>query len=164
MNKLLKFTGVVIGSLVALAIIAWIGLIIFSPDVHSAFMHILPGVPQKQLPSGVTTSVVLDNVNVIPMDSERVLEGNTVVIENGRIADMGANGEVEIPVEITIECHVGERAIHRKITNSRSIVEGCPDKLTIIKAEPHSFAIGNADSINKAIRDAQRLATLQCYR
>jgi imidazolonepropionase-like amidohydrolase len=33
------------------------------------------------------------------MDSEHVLEGYTVVIENGRISDMGVSGEVEIPVD-----------------------------------------------------------------
>jgi imidazolonepropionase-like amidohydrolase len=94
MKKALKWFGIII----ALAIIAWTGLIIFSPDVHSAFMHILPGVPQRELPSGVTTTIVIENVTVIPMDSERVLEGYTVVIENGRITDMGAYGEVEVPV------------------------------------------------------------------
>ena len=102
MKKVMKWIGVVIGSLVTLAIIAWIGLIIYSPDVHSAFMHTLPGVPQRKLPTGVMTTVVIENVTVISMDSEHALEGYTVVIENGRIADMGANGEVEIPVDAHI--------------------------------------------------------------
>jgi cytosine/adenosine deaminase-related metal-dependent hydrolase len=94
MKKALKWIGIV----VALASIAWIGLIIYSPDVHSAFMHILPGVPQRKLPSGVTTTVVIENVTVIPMDSERVLEGHTVVIIDGRIAKIGPNQEIESPV------------------------------------------------------------------
>ncbi len=94
MKKVMKWTGVVIGSLVTLAIIAWIGLIIFAPDVHSAFMHNLPGVPQRKLPSGVTTTVVIENVTAIPMDSERVLEGYTVVIIDGRIAKIGPNQEI----------------------------------------------------------------------
>jgi hypothetical protein len=102
MKKIIKWIGFAAVILVALVIIAWIGLIIYDPGVHSAFMHTLPGVPQRKLPSGVTTTVVIENVTVIPMDSEHVLEGYTVVIENGRIADMGANGEVEIPVDAHI--------------------------------------------------------------
>lgn len=94
MNKVLKWIGIV----VALAIIAWIGLIIYSPDVHSAFMHTLPGVPQRKLPSGVTSTIVIENVTVIPMDSEHVLEGHTVVINDGRIADIGSSQEIEAPV------------------------------------------------------------------
>jgi cytosine/adenosine deaminase-related metal-dependent hydrolase len=102
MKKIMTWAGIVIGSLVALAIIAWPGLIIYAPDIHSAFLHTLPGVSQTKLPPGVTTTVVIENVTVIPMDSEHILEGNTVVIENGRIAHMGANGEVEIPVDAHI--------------------------------------------------------------
>ena len=36
-------------------------------------------------------------VNVVPMDSERVVENQTVVVENGHVAALGATGEVEIP-------------------------------------------------------------------
>lgn len=36
-------------------------------------------------------------VNVVPMDSERVLEGQTVLVENGHIAALGPGDEVEIP-------------------------------------------------------------------
>ena len=95
MNKVLKW----IGALVALAIIAWLGAITYSPDIHSAFLHTLKGVPQSKLPSGVTTTVVIENVTVIPMDSERIWERHTVVITDGRIADIGQSGEIEIPAE-----------------------------------------------------------------
>ena len=97
MKKALKWMGVVIGSLVTLAIIAWIGLIIYDPGVHSAFMHNLPGVPQRKLPTGVTTTIAFENVTVIPMDSERVLEGYTVVIIDDRIVEIGPNQEIEVP-------------------------------------------------------------------
>jgi imidazolonepropionase-like amidohydrolase len=45
----------------------------------------------------VTTTLVFENVTVIPMNSEQVLDGQTVVIEEGRIAGIGKNGEVDIP-------------------------------------------------------------------
>jgi imidazolonepropionase-like amidohydrolase len=101
MKKIVKWIGIVIGILVTLVIIAAAGLLIYDPGVRSAFVK-PTGVPQRELPSGVTTTVVIENVTVIPMDSERVLEGYTVVIENGRIADMGVSGEIEIPVDTHI--------------------------------------------------------------
>lgn len=36
-------------------------------------------------------------VNVLPMDSERVLHGQTVIVDNGRVEAMGAVSEIEIP-------------------------------------------------------------------
>lgn len=39
------------------------------------------------------------NVNVIPMDAERVLENQTVIISAGRIAAIGAAGAVVVPPE-----------------------------------------------------------------
>lgn len=37
------------------------------------------------------------NVNVVPMDTERVMEGQTVIVADGRIREMGAAGEVKVP-------------------------------------------------------------------
>ncbi|MGH9333193.1 MAG: amidohydrolase family protein [Vicinamibacteria bacterium] len=41
------------------------------------------------------------DVNVVPMDTERVIEHQTVVIQEGRITDLGPSDEVEIPEEAT---------------------------------------------------------------
>ena len=41
--------------------------------------------------------VAFENVTVIPMDSERQLTSQTVVVQDGRIAAMGPSGEVAIP-------------------------------------------------------------------
>jgi len=45
--------------------------------------------------------VAFENVTVIPMDTERQVPGQTVVIENGRVAAMGPVGEVMIPADAT---------------------------------------------------------------
>ena len=45
--------------------------------------------------SGNTTAFV--NVLVIPMDTERVLEGYTVIVKDGAIASMGPAEEMSIP-------------------------------------------------------------------
>ena len=41
--------------------------------------------------------VAFVDVNVIPMDRDEVLEGHTVVVENGRITGVGPAGEVNVP-------------------------------------------------------------------
>ena len=101
MKRIMKWKGIVVSILVALVFIAPIGVLIYDSGVRSAIIK-PTGVPQRKLPSGVTTTVVIKNVAVIPMDSERILEGYTVVIENGLIADMGVSGEVEIPADTHI--------------------------------------------------------------
>jgi imidazolonepropionase-like amidohydrolase len=40
---------------------------------------------------------VFENVNVIPMDRERILENQTVVVRDGRVAAMGPAGSVTMP-------------------------------------------------------------------
>lgn len=45
---------------------------------------------------------VFFNVNVIPMDSERVLENQTVIVRDGRIAEMSAAKKVKIPNDAVI--------------------------------------------------------------
>ena len=37
------------------------------------------------------------NVNIIPMDRERALEGQTVIVRDGRITDIGAKDRVKVP-------------------------------------------------------------------
>lgn len=45
------------------------------------------------------TATAFVNVNVVPMDQERVLEGQTVLVRGDRIAEVGAAGEVDVPDE-----------------------------------------------------------------
>jgi tetratricopeptide (TPR) repeat protein len=46
------------------------------------------------------TSAAFVNVNVVPMDSERILERQTVVVRNGRIAEIGAADKVVVPENV----------------------------------------------------------------
>ncbi|CAN5364181.1 amidohydrolase family protein [soil metagenome] len=50
---------------------------------------------QSMAQESETTAFV--NVNVIPMDSETVLENHTVIVEGGRITLVGPSDEIEIP-------------------------------------------------------------------
>ena len=48
-------------------------------------------------PPARTPVVAFVNVNVIPMDRERVLEGQTVLVRDGRIAQVGPSASVQVP-------------------------------------------------------------------
>jgi len=85
MNTVVKWIGAIVVIVVALVIIILAAAYIYVPDLHKQWVK--PGIAQRKIPTGVDTSVVIENVTVIPMDSERVLEGLTVMIENGRIAN-----------------------------------------------------------------------------
>ena len=46
-------------------------------------------------------AVAFTNVNVVPMDSERVLGNQTVLVEQGRIRRLGSASEVRVPAGVT---------------------------------------------------------------
>ena len=52
-------------------------------------------------PAASGQTVVFDNVNVIPMDRERVLDKQTVVVRDGRIDQIGPAGSVKAPAGAT---------------------------------------------------------------
>jgi imidazolonepropionase-like amidohydrolase len=51
----------------------------------------------KQLQAKQKQIVAFINVNVVPMDEERVLAGQTVIIKDGRIAELGPAEQIKIP-------------------------------------------------------------------
>ena len=53
----------------------------------------------KKTETSATPSAVLafTNVNVVPMDRERVLENQTVIVRDGRIAEIGSAAQVKVP-------------------------------------------------------------------
>lgn len=62
------------------------------PDVEDPEVSEVPEVPLEL----TDTSIAFVNVQVVPMDSERILAGQTVLIEDGRIAALGPVAEVAI--------------------------------------------------------------------
>jgi imidazolonepropionase-like amidohydrolase len=90
MKKSLSRLG--IGSLIVVGLVALIlanmGMISFGkPYVYQALGE-LPA------PNPV---VVFENVNLVPMDSERVIEGQTVLVRDGMIETIGESDKVSIP-------------------------------------------------------------------
>lgn len=54
-----------------------------------------------QAPAPAPAPVVFENVTLVPMDTERHVKGQTVVVENGRITAIGPFGEVQAPAGAT---------------------------------------------------------------
>jgi len=51
----------------------------------------------KQLQAKQKQIVAFININVVPMDTERVLAGQTVIVKDGRIAEMGPAEQIKVP-------------------------------------------------------------------
>jgi imidazolonepropionase-like amidohydrolase len=72
-------------------------LYFFMPtDEHASASESRPG-RVKQPPTKADPMVAFVNVNVIPMDSERVLASQTVIVREGRIAEIGPADQVKVP-------------------------------------------------------------------
>ena len=93
--KVLKLIGIIVSVLLVLALIITVAEYIYLPERHES--QVKTGIAQEQLPSGIETAVVFEHVNVIPMDSERVLERQTVIVEDNRISYIGTGDDIEIP-------------------------------------------------------------------
>jgi imidazolonepropionase-like amidohydrolase len=52
-------------------------------------------------PAAPGQTVAFENVNVIPMDRERVIEGQTVIVSDGKIAQIGPAASVKAPAGAT---------------------------------------------------------------
>src|SRR5687767_720492 len=64
------------------------------------------GSPSESLPQSITPIqtkpqrvVAFVGVNVVPMDSERVIAGQTVIVKDGVIAEMGPAAKVKVPAQ-----------------------------------------------------------------
>src|SRR5437879_8371729 len=72
------------------------------PPMHQSFLIAVVACASLSIagnpaPGAESRPVVFENVNVIPMDRERVVERQTVLVRDGRIAQIGAAGKVKAP-------------------------------------------------------------------
>jgi imidazolonepropionase-like amidohydrolase len=64
------------------------------------FIQSLPSISaQPQNPSPANTVIAFMEVNVVPMNKEGVLNSQTVIIRDGRIAEIGSAAKVRVPKE-----------------------------------------------------------------
>ena len=85
--------GVVLGALVVSSSMLASSRIPVPPDSTSA----LPAALQSAPPA-----IAFTHVDVVPMDSERVLRDQTVLVEQGRIRRLGPADDIQIPANVTI--------------------------------------------------------------
>lgn len=72
-----------------------------SVAVLAAACVAVPALASAQVAPPAQAAVAFTNVNVIPMDSERVLENQTVIVRNGRIERVGPSASVRAPAGVT---------------------------------------------------------------
>jgi len=71
--------------------------VLFFQSVAALAILALPTAIASRAIARADTTLAITNVTVIPMDRERVLRAQTVLIRNGRIAVVGPSGAVTIP-------------------------------------------------------------------
>lgn len=67
----------------------------------TAALSLLAAISPSTL-TGQTNVTAFQNVTVIPMDTEQVLEGQTVVVRDGRIAEVGDAASITVPEGATV--------------------------------------------------------------
>lgn len=72
-------------------------LLVISVGLSTSGFGIIAQTTKQTATPAASPVTAFVNVNVIPMDSERVLQGQTVVVRDGRIVEIGAAGQVKIP-------------------------------------------------------------------
>jgi imidazolonepropionase-like amidohydrolase len=78
-------------TIILLSLFTLLGLLV-SPTIINA--NATASLSEQQQPNTTTAFV---NVNVIPMDTEQVLENQTVLVENDRITAIGPAAEIAVP-------------------------------------------------------------------
>jgi imidazolonepropionase-like amidohydrolase len=71
-----------------------VGLVSFAGGVLTGCVHEV-----QPTPGAAERAVAFVGVNVIPMDTERVLTDHTVVVRDGRIASIGPSASITIPAD-----------------------------------------------------------------
>ncbi|MGH9937262.1 MAG: amidohydrolase family protein, partial [Blastocatellia bacterium] len=62
-----------------------------------ATTNLTPARSAKEQTATKAPSVAFVNVNVVPMDRERVIERQTVIVRDGRIAEIGPANKIKVP-------------------------------------------------------------------
>src|SRR5688572_21027650 len=107
------------------------------------------------------------NVTVIPMDGERLLSNHTVVVRDGRVADLGSAAKVDVPHgAITIEGRgrylmPGLADMHVHLPAPPATQQDIEDVLFLLLANGVTFVRGMmGDPSHVALRDAVAAGTV----
>src|SRR4051794_36384301 len=75
----------------------YLALLLALITLGTTIFHIAFGAPKVAQQTVDTQSIAFVNVNVVPFDRERVLEGQTVIVREGRITQFGPTSKVKVP-------------------------------------------------------------------
>src|ERR1044071_3450519 len=76
----------------------YLALLLALITLGTTIFHIAFGTPKVvQQTADSPRSIACVNANVVPFDRERILEGQTVIVRDGRIAQIGPAGKVKVP-------------------------------------------------------------------
>ncbi|MFC2038236.1 hypothetical protein ACFLUG_00485 [Chloroflexota bacterium] len=101
MKKIWKRVGIGTGICVAVLAIGF-GVIVYM-DASAMIREAKKTALEPELiPAGIEGTIAFVDVNVIPMDSDCILEEQTVVVENGRITKIGGSQEINPPGDALI--------------------------------------------------------------
>lgn len=84
------------------AVLVALGLAAVPPAAWASEADLSTSAPTSDPAPATRGDLAFVDVNVIPMDRERVLSGQTVIVRDGRIAAIGPAAEVEVPAGATI--------------------------------------------------------------
>ncbi len=101
-------------------------------------------------------TIAIVNVNVIPMDSERVLEAQTVIVTGDRIVEIGAASEVKVPPDAQVIDGAGKYLIpgltdthFHILDNMDSLILAIANGVTTIR-DPNADYVGTGKEILEA--------------
>jgi len=76
----------------------YLALLLALITLGTTIFHIAFGAPKvAQQSTDTPQSIAFVNVNVVPFDRERILEGQTVIVREGRITQIGPTSKVKVP-------------------------------------------------------------------
>ena len=130
----IEHTKVSIRRIVAVHMYTWV------KAIGMVFLILLTIHPASVSLAQSSETIAFVNVNVIPMDIERVLESQTVVVQEGRIVEIGPANEISIPP-------------------GAQVIEGNGGYLIPGLTDTHFHILDNLDSLNLAI--ANGITTLR---
>src|SRR6266496_3620255 len=79
------------------AMLRRVGLMVFGGFLVLGLSHTAGAQPRPVTSPPTEAAIAFVNVNAIPMDSERVESGQTVIVRGVRIAAIGASAELPVP-------------------------------------------------------------------
>jgi hypothetical protein len=127
--------------LIVVAVVA-VGLGVFFSEVTSGRRAIQSTVLEPGLiPSGIEQEVAFVNINVIPMDSERMLDSQTVITKDGRIIELGPSSTIEVSSEALVVDGEGEPI------SGEDTVQYCQGYLALVGSESGYAGLGRCGCI-----------------